>query len=54
MTEQLLAKRVPMPARRISTAILSLLLALLAILPLRAQGPGPKGGPFIPLSLIHI
>jgi hypothetical protein len=27
---------------------LSLLLALLAILPTRAQGPGPKGGPFIP------
>ena len=37
-----------MPIRRIGAAILSLLLALLAILPFRAPGPGPKCGPFIP------
>ena len=37
-----------MPARRISIVILSLILALLTILPIRAQGPGPKGGPFVP------
>jgi len=37
-----------MQARRLSTITLSLILALLAILPTRAQGPGSKGGPFIP------
>jgi len=37
-----------MHARRIGIAILSLILALLAIFPIRAQGPGPKGGPFVP------
>jgi hypothetical protein len=37
-----------MLTRRIGIMALSLLLALLAILPTRAQGPGPKGGPFIP------
>jgi hypothetical protein len=39
-----------MRARHIGITALSLLLALLAILPTRAQGPGPKGGPFIPGS----
>jgi hypothetical protein len=39
-----------MLTRRIGIMALSLLLALLAILPTRAQGLGPKGGPFIPGS----
>ena len=39
-----------MPARRIGIMALSLLLALLVILPTRAQGPGPKGEPFVPAA----